>query len=269
MNEPLDESTFYILGAGFSYAISQHMPLLTDLTAGVLNQLGLPKAVLDPFGSNLEQWLSHISVDQPWLGDSDNLTNRATFLRASNAVRDCIDRAEAQATKEAPKPWLLRLVCEMCERCSKAATFNYDLLLERATSHARRVHTWADLYGISLEGRYPIDTAPFPGPQRPPGDVFTLFKLHGSTNWGYQGTENRTNEAVVLMRSLQSWLPTPTNTTITTAQRSTFLYDDLVPMIVPPTTTKNPYYGNTVLRAQWRRAHQALRTAREIVIVGS
>lgn len=46
------------------------------------------------------------------------------------------------------------------------------------------------------------------------------------------------------------------------------LYDDLVPLIVPPTGTKSTYYGNLSLRAQWRRAVEDLRKARRLIIIG-
>jgi|GEM_PF-3435811 len=268
VNERRELSTFYVLGAGFSRAISPQMPLLPDLATGVLGQLGLPRETLRPFDDNLEQWLSHISVDQPWLDDGGNLTNRAAFLRASLAVRKCIESAEATAVESPPKLWLLRLAWDMCERQAKVATFNYDLLLERAASHARRVHTWTDLYGISLHGRYPVGTGPFFSPQPPPGNVFTLFKLHGSTNWGHGGMSGATHEAIVLMRGDPAWRAPDAEGAHAARQRDTFLYDDLVPMIVPPTTTKNPYYGNTALRAQWRRAHDAMCAARKVVIIG-
>jgi len=52
------------------------------------------------------------------------------------------------------------------------------------------------------------------------------------------------------------------------APRELHLYDDLVPLIVPPTSTKSPYYANMSLRAQWRSAYRSLQTAQRLVIVG-
>jgi hypothetical protein len=62
----------------------------------VIERLELPVDTLRPFGGDLESWLSHPAVDQPWLSSADNLSNRALFLRASEAVGQCIDEAEAR-----------------------------------------------------------------------------------------------------------------------------------------------------------------------------
>jgi hypothetical protein len=42
----------------------------------------------------------------------------------------------------------------------------------------------------------------------------------------------------------------------------------LDPMIVPPAAVKSPYYGNKILRGQWRAAGEALAQATELVIMG-
>jgi hypothetical protein len=86
------------------------MPLLPDLAQEVLlgapgpHLIGrvividpgaAPQSVLAPFVKNLEQWLSYLSVDQPWPSYAENPRNRTTFHEASRAVQRCIHRAEA------------------------------------------------------------------------------------------------------------------------------------------------------------------------------
>jgi hypothetical protein len=46
------------------------------------------------------------------------------------------------------------------------------------------------------------------------------------------------------------------------------MFDDLQPMIVPPTGTKNVFYSNAGLRAQWRRAAASLASASSVTIIG-
>jgi hypothetical protein len=41
-----------------------------------------------------------------------------------------------------------------------------------------------------------------------------------------------------------------------------------VPLIVPPTLTKGPFFSNLALRAQWRRAADALRVADRLTVIG-
>ena len=43
---------------------------------------------------------------------------------------------------------------------------------------------------------------------------------------------------------------------------------DRVPLIVPPTTVKSPYYVNQTLQLIWRQAAHALRNAEEVVLMG-
>ena len=39
-------------------------------------------------------------------------------------------------------------------------------------------------------------------------------------------------------------------------------------MIIPPTAVKSPYYGNGMLRANWKYAREALNEADELVMMG-
>lgn len=161
----MPSSPFVILGAGFSHAINQHMPLLPDLSREVMSQLGRDMEELDPFGGDLEQWLSYLAQDQPWLTDSDNLRNRALFREVAEVVAITIDEAEAAAL-QAPMPsWLSRLVWEWSDTEASIVTFNYDTLLEVATSSNGLVSNWADLYGASLAPRAALATTTCSAPK--------------------------------------------------------------------------------------------------------
>src|SRR3954466_59219 len=106
---------FVLVGAGLSRALSADMPLLRQLGDEVLREMGLPPETLDAFDGNLEQWLSYLSVDQPWLSDPEILRNRATFREASLAVKGCIERAEQATLTRAAPAWYQRLVWDWCD----------------------------------------------------------------------------------------------------------------------------------------------------------
>lgn len=254
-----------LLGAGFSRAVSPHMPLLHDLTESVLADLRIDRTVLKPFGNDLEQWLSYLSADQPWLDDIANLRNRATFYEASGAVKRCIDLAESLVAP--PEVWLERLVYSWAARRCTVATFNYDLLLERACAVTGLTWTSTDLYGISLDLRRPPSGGMSFGTHLPPGPLFSLYKLHGSVNWSYGGLNSPPSDRPVLTRDVGGWEWTPPPLTAHPAQRRP-RNEDVVPLIVPPTGTKGPYYANFSLRAQWRAVHSALSSATSITIIG-
>src|SRR5205809_2999133 len=79
----------FILGAGFSHAVSNELPLTRDLFAlcrQAMLKLGAEvledKDVMDSyarFGENVETWLTWLGSDQPWLNDIARWRNRAAF----------------------------------------------------------------------------------------------------------------------------------------------------------------------------------------------
>ncbi|MFJ6347204.1 hypothetical protein ACIQLM_16910 [Pseudarthrobacter oxydans] len=257
---------FVLLGAGFSKAISSLMPTLAELRPRVLDRLNVDPTELIPYGNDLEQWLSFLSVDQPWLTDIENLSNRVMFMRASAAVSECIREIEQEAL-EAPLPnWLSRLVASWCADSATLVTFNYDVLVERALTAMGLVAEWADVYRVPLISRQLGASAGLSfGVMNPPGPTLELLKLHGSTNWGYGGLHAPSSEVMCLLRSGQGWSP---ETKADDSPRNKGMFDDLQPMIVPPTGTKNAFYSNAGLRAQWRNAAASLARASEVTIFG-
>jgi len=63
----------YLLGAGFSRAISNLMPTMDELSEAVKAELAgidIPGANT-PVASNFEQWLSYLIERPPWLSSAD------------------------------------------------------------------------------------------------------------------------------------------------------------------------------------------------------
>jgi hypothetical protein len=243
------------------------MPLLPDLGRLVVAELGKSEDLLAPFDNNLEQWLSYLSSDQPWLSDSDNMRNRAMFYDASLAVQTCIAACEKAALSKPPPTWALRLIWRWCLQRADVATLNYDVLIERLATHLRFVRSWADLYAMSVTERHPPGTGMFLGYSDPTDPVYTLYKLHGSTNWMYGGPDAPVTEQAVVTDLGSGWQAAVEDSPERTTRYSS-LYDDLAPLIVPPTGTKAPYYGNRSLRAQWHKAFKQLKRAETVTVIG-
>lgn len=261
-----DVRDFYLIGAGFSRAISDHMPLLEDLRDAVLPRLEIDQDELAPYGGNFEQWMSHLSVDQPWLNDSDNYRNRARFLEASRAVHEAIVVAETDAIAAPPAEWLVRLLLQWSANRDTVCSFNYDVLIERCLSSLGLTASWSDLYAIPLASRLPAGSSRFLSTAGPPGSVPSLFKLHGSTSWSYGGPHAPASDRITLWTDGLAWAKDLRGRASEPRYRT--LYDDLSPLIVPPTTTKNDFYSNLSLRAQWRGAFQALSSAERLTVIG-
>lgn len=258
-----------ILGSGFSRAIADVMPTMPELGTAVLAELDLDAEVLTPFGGNLEQWMTYLSIDQPWLTSAQNYDNRGRFARVSEAVYTCIVRAETDVIQHPMPIWLQRLAWTWCDQRARVFNFNYDTLVERAASGVNRLGTLADLYVAALTARQaPGDGGAMFGPGPARGPLLSLYKLHGSTSWAFGGLDGPSNDRITLWNYSLRWGPTPPSEEKEYSPRYASLYDDLVPLIVPPTLTKGPFFANLALRAQWRRAAEALRSANTLTILG-
>jgi len=239
------------------------MPLMSELRSEILDGLGLDAATLAPFSEDLEQWLSSLAVDQPWQDEATNLENRALFLRASEAIERVIRDRETVALGVRPPAWLLQLVAHWAASNTTVVTFNYDQLLERALIHLGIAHNVVDLYRgpMALRGIPAGHSFGFPAPA---GPVPAILKLHGSTNWGYNPTVR--DAPIVVTDDSAHWAPTDADQDI--LPRNVGLYDDLLPMIVPPMSSKSDYYSGAILRSQWRRASIELQKATSVTIIG-
>jgi len=258
----------FILGAGFSKAVNDVMPVLSELTNGVTSTLrGWDIEVGEDLEAitDVEQWLSFLADPAPWLGSSEQGRNYALFADVSRAIYEVLTAMEITASVQPAPPWLLTLVEYWQSTFATVITFNYDRLVELAFLEimSRPGVYWAsDLYAI------PISPAAqrVGGPARQRMPAFKLLKLHGSLSWWYSGPDAEQSDPIY-------W----------TGWRGRFgegmkdlwpefgdesLVVDKVPMLVPPAATKTPFYKNRLLAAQWVQAAEALQNAEELVLMG-
>src|SRR5579875_2497011 len=106
-----------ILGAGFSKAIHQSMPVANHLgqKAYALANRRWPDLGLrhDPeFGDQypFETWLSLLAQDLPHLREADNRHNATTFARLRDAMAEVLEDAEEEALRSEPPDWLYLLI---------------------------------------------------------------------------------------------------------------------------------------------------------------
>lgn len=147
-------SEVVVLGAGFSKALSEVMPLTDDLGDRVLAVVAA-KATgpvpQQPFrNGRFESWLSRISEDQPDLSVTENLANRVLFELCSeclaSVLENCVSDAKAEALSH---DWLYEFLGTLHARQSTVVTFNQDTLLEFAVSEAE-LHGWEQSYWGSI-----------------------------------------------------------------------------------------------------------------------
>jgi hypothetical protein len=263
----------YLLGAGFSKAVSRAMPSMLEL--GELLRGTLETA----FGASdwrvalgvrdFENLLGLLSQDQPWLDDVSNLRNRAAFLEVSRAIAGSVRARQVQALTDSQPDWLRALVRYWLAHHARVLTFNYDTLIEKAVVSQAAVppqtaddYAHADLYPVAVPA---VEHRSSAGPTAPlPMEGMRLTKLHGSLNWYYSGAETFFGEAIYDVGIRPEWGSSSEDKFISKAH----YVMDKVPLIVPPTASKNAYFANEAVRGNWRSARAFLESASELVVIG-
>lgn len=270
----------YLLGAGFSRAVSAEMPLTKELSKAVEAKLrgrDIPGAGT-PIALDFERWLTYLIERPPWLNSAEQERNRAAFLEVSNAVHailtQCqVDAVESQATVPT---WLQQLVEHWQHNDATVITFNYDNLAELAWRlHAapgepvpdgsRSAQPWTNLYPMPIP---PVTSRFTMLRNRLPPDLkvgMSLLKLHGSLTWRYAGLNGASSDLIYETAGILNCRWNARGLSPIYAEGYSA---DLEPMIVPPTAAKSPYYTNGILRANWKLAAKTLRGADELVIMG-
>jgi hypothetical protein len=266
----------FVLGAGFSRAISRVMPLTDDLGHAVLEELRdrLPPrlAVTDfPSGLNFEAWLSQLAADQPYLSDGENAQNRAAFLLFSEAIASILgDRVNEVLTGDYPE-WLLQFVSTAHHSRATVVTFNYDPLLECMVATPTGIlgnpslqgEVWPGVSWTELSGGLPPWA---PGDARWASqrvETLRLLKLHGSLNWYWRPGD--ASGISVARRTLPGYFRSPAPYSEEQRRREV---PGRSPFVVPPASSKSDYYLNPIIKEMWSQAADRLRTADRVVLIG-
>ena len=255
----------FVLGAGFSRAVSAVMPLMRDLGVVAAKALdGFPLPSRRPRAEDdIETWLSFAREPQPFLTAESNLLNRAAAERVTAAIRDCVVAAQHELERGEVPAWLDDLITSWHGQRVDVITLNWDTIVE-ATVQALRLWSLTNDPG-SLETSAVRSADLLAGVPRTalaevsvglPSTSFHLWKLHGSIDW-YWSEGDRYGETVVR----RPWELGPSVGDFTAIATKS-------PFFAAPTATKGAYYENQVIRYVWRRARQALEDADEIILLG-
>lgn len=266
----------FVLGAGFSRAISSYMPLTDELGAAALEKLRgdlPPRLALDelPRSVNFEAWLSELAGDQPYLSDAENAQNHAAFLMFSQAIADILGDRVDRVLRQSYPEWLLALVSAWHHSRATVITFNYDPLVECFVQTPTRIlgdpnhygQVWNGVNWTELSGGLP---AWAPGDARLAStrvDTFRLLKLHGSLNWYWRAGDE--SGVSVARRSLPGHFGNPAPYTDEDRRREV---PGRTPFVVPPAAAKSQYYANPITKEMWSQAYERLQAADRLFIVG-
>jgi hypothetical protein len=255
-------SDVFILGAGFSKAVSRFMPVLTELSHDVSEGLveksptkTLGKSLFAQFPKNIELWMTYLAQSHPWLSEAENLRNRAAFSDMAQEVNECLSSRTKQTVAENCPDWLTRLVTKWHDTQTPVLSLNYDTLVERcAVQQKLRCLNIYPIPLVHILGRQGVILS---GGRR----SLSLYKLHGSINWRYSGATEPIGETIYYI-DVAGWkMESPDNQQEQAAS-------DKVPFIVPPLTEKGPFFHHETVRSMWRQGGDALESADRIFILG-
>ena len=255
----------FILGAGFSKAISRRMPTMAELTSAIkarfadAGDLQLPALLQLGLDDNIELWMTYLSQDQPWLGKSSNQYNKALATRINDFIAEIIIDETTHVVKEPLPSWFRSLVQAWHEKSATVITLNYDTLVERAAisnSALSLSHIYPENFanirsiGNTLWGADALDT-------------FRYYKLHGSVNWHYSGREEFYGETIYYS-DVTGWGGVDSDH----ERQSRGPVADKEMLIIPPVSEKTSYFNNEYVRGLWINAGRALSSATRVFVVG-
>lgn len=257
------DGTTLILGAGFSKAVSDRMPLMKDigkLVAGELEGVELPGGGLAP-DEDLEAWLSYALEDQPFLSEHENLLLRSHARRVLGAVHTHMVRAQWRTHGDGCR-WLMDLVTMWHASRTNVISLNWDTIIEHAVSaaHLRDAKGETDRFRVASNDVLVHIPRPAVGTYDDGGakglSSFRLWKLHGSLDW-YWNDGDRFGDTVVRR---PSDYPSVLGDLQGIAGKS--------PFFAAPTATKSGAYVNHITRHIWQQARQALEQSERLVFIG-
>jgi hypothetical protein len=275
-----------ILGAGFSHAVSEHLPLANELGDLAYQQAKSSESDLfreapvftddRPF----EMWLSLLAEDQPHLDESANRINAARFAILTRSIVAVLEERQALALEPDGPRWVYELISCFHERETTLVSLDYDTLIEVAVnsmslglaeiegglprgfedvSFGRPAPIQSSVSPQDIVGTHPPQ---FAFPRHAPEATMRLLKLHGSLDWWWVP-----NDMSGLTLARAETLSTFGNPVRSTEEQLRSL-PGREPFIVPPLASKSPYYRNPLTRQLWREAFDALSTAERITLIG-
>ena len=273
-DKKLNMNDVFILGAGFSKAISSEMPIVKggELSKEVLKAYkfrdSISVEIRRMIEENFENALDFLASHKPWLSESENQRHRAIYLELTYVIRAVFWCK--RKVWDSPPFWFEELIAYWHNNRCAVISLNYDLLIECLAStiysHKQYAIPTADLYPIRFTQVTPTNGLNQAASHKieNPIETFRLFKLHGSINWFYSGRANFFGEELFC---------------IPCSGEIDRFFDDAdktdwrrlsgkCPLIVPPTSDKSGFFQHEALRSMWFQAGEAIRRASRVICFG-
>ena len=269
----------FILGAGFSKAVSSGMPIIKggELSKEVLTRYkykdAIPAEIRLMIEENFESALSFLASEKPWLSESENQRHRAIYLELTYVIRAvfCLKSKDPCVWNvNSPQHWLEELIAYWHNNRCAVISLNYDTLIEciASTIYSRKrpaIQT-SDLYPIHFtQAVLTNDSIRIESSQvKKPMETFRLFKLHGSINWFYSGRFDFFGEELFCVPCSGG-----IDNIFDGADNADWRrLNGKCPLIIPPTSDKSAFFRHEALRSMWFQAGESIKRASRIFCLG-
>ncbi len=285
--DPGHPRAVFVLGAGFSQAVSSQMLCTDDLGKRICATIkDLPPNLTR--GTSFEDWLSRLAEPQPDQSIESNLLRQSHFHSIVRTMAAELEAAQDKSISLRLPAWLYQFITVAHFWQSTLISFNYDTLIEHTTP------------GCQLQMRNPVQIPPtiplssgdaigqmppLPnGPSRAPFPSFRLLKLHGSLAWSWDfgdttgltiarmpiDNEEELANTIVKTSSgvfgdARAMIAEPPEDAMSRKAR---LLPNRTHFIAPPSGPKSSYYQNPFMAQLWKNARLALENADEVYFVG-
>lgn len=257
----------FFLGSGFSKAIDDTYPTLKGLTESILGVKYEKESVKnhyyevsEPIKDNIENLLTYLINELPWKSEVQKSADKALYLDITNKIASYFKSKKTNIDIALSNQYTKDFIDFIHKNKCTCITLNYDTLLEDLLydvsdeSYKTGNPNYKVFYKFAINsvadreplgyGLVDFDTD-FERTKMP-----SIIKLHGSVNWLYSGVS--INDPLYCLQG----------------NESQYLYQDLVPFIVPPTLDKTNSYNHAVLKSLWKNAYDEMLHADNIFIYG-
>jgi hypothetical protein len=261
----------YVLGAGFSKAISAAMPVTNELGVALRARLSSTISFDPADGQTFEDWLSLQVTPLPFLEGFENAKRAADAAHVIAEMAHVLDARVVEASAGECPLWLRQLISLWHRERAVILTFNYDTLLERAVNGSPPTTISSEGYVEYMLGDHVVFPAP-PAPQAQYiGDSgvghtdqsFEVLKLHGSLAW-YWASSDPNGSTLIRVREKHVFAsPDPLSSDADFSGAT-----NLDRYLIPPITSKDGYYGSYLSNTLWRKARSLVASASALTLIG-
>ena len=254
----------FLLGAGFSRAVSAKMPTMKDLCEELkplIGQVdGFSREAYEYADGNVETLLSYYAIRNPYDDSIEMLRKQRVAEILVREIADHLWIREELGAKDGLNPNAEKLVAKWRKQRSHVLTANYDMLVERMDG-AMWNNVALSLYPIAITSA--LSRGGYDPHSLASSDSLTLYKLHGSISW-YKSADESSSSPIYGVSGENPMFDVDGKLV-----GDLKMVGDKRRFIVPPVLDKSTLLSHeSIFNLWWQAKRYALRGASKLYVIG-